>query len=488
MRGFLTTIQRSRQANSRLKNENAKLREQVKDLKALLRIKDSELEDLHLRIDELEKIIFGSSEDQDKQNNDNDIGGSNNLNNETGNDGNQNSQPKPRLKSSYRRQKPSQSDITGCKHYSISKCPDCHSKLANQETVIRYEEDILLAMLNQYKKLKTATKQTIERGFCSKCRKWHSGKKISNQQVTLGPQVRQFVSYATYVLRLTYQQIKDILYDLYQFELADGEITNILNKTSIKLNPAYERLKQRVRGSPSVHLDETGWQTGEVKNYLWTMASGQTEEAIFVAGKNRGKGNAEKLLGKGFNSIRVTDFYAAYLNLPGKQQGCWSHLTRKARDLRDSPSLAIKKRKFISQIYNDLAFLYQQIQDVCQEDFNQKRREEVAVQLKAQFDDIIQKIDNYQPAPKKLVNLKNLMQKYRNQLFTCVIYKGVAPDNNKAERKLRHLVLKRKNSFGTKSEKGNQTFSINASVILSLWWQHKEKHKFFPKLNKLMQG
>ncbi|MBU2578886.1 transposase, partial [Patescibacteria group bacterium] len=65
-----------------------------------------------------------------------------------------------------------------------------------------------------------------------------------------------------------------------------------------------------------------------------------------------------------------------------------------------------------------------------------------------------------------LTNLANLMEKYKKELFTCVVCKGVAPTNNKAEQKLRHLVLKRKNSFGTKSEKGNKILSINLSIIL----------------------
>ncbi|MBU2579075.1 transposase, partial [Patescibacteria group bacterium] len=83
-----------------------------------------------------------------------------------------------------------------------------------------------------------------------------------------------------------------------------------------------------------------------------------------------------------------------------------------------------------------------------------------------------------------LTNLANLMEKYKKELFTCVVCKGVAPTNNKAEQKLRHLVLKRKNSFGTKSEKGNKVLSINLSVILSTWWQNK--NNFFQKFNGLL--
>lgn len=76
------------------------------------------------------------------------------------------------------------------------------------------------------------------------------------------------------------------------------------------------------------------------------------------------------------------------------------------------------------------------------------------------------------------------MQEYRKELFTCVARKGVAPANNKAEQKLRHVVLKRKNSFGTKTEKGNKILSINLSVIMRLWRRHRDN--FFSKFNQLL--
>ncbi|MFH1030617.1 MAG: transposase [bacterium] len=77
------------------------------------------------------------------------------------------------------------------------------------------------------------------------------------------------------------------------------------------------------------------------------------------------------------------------------------------------------------------------------------------------LDKIIDKIKDQEIRIKKLDDLTNLMQEYKKELFVCVSNKGVSPTNNKAEQKLRHLVLKRKNSFGTKSDKGNQTLSIN---------------------------
>ncbi|MFH1233199.1 MAG: transposase [Patescibacteria group bacterium] len=77
-----------------------------------------------------------------------------------------------------------------------------------------------------------------------------------------------------------------------------------------------------------------------------------------------------------------------------------------------------------------------------------------------------------------------MLNNLKKQLFTCLKYKGVDATNNKAERKLRHLVLKRKTSFGTKTKKGDEILEINLSILLSLWWQNKKN--FFLNFNQLL--
>ena len=93
-------------------------------------------------------------------------------------------------------------------------------------------------------------------------------------------------------------------------------------------------------------------------------------------------------------------------------------------------------------------------------------------------------IYNFKESPKKLTDIANLILKYKKELFTAVTHDGIPLTNNKAEQGLRHLVLKRKNSFGTQSEDGNKTLQINLSVLLSLWRQNKTT--FWLRFRELM--
>jgi hypothetical protein len=48
-------------------------------------------------------------------------------------------------------------------------------------------------------------------------------------------------------------------------------------------------------------------------------------------------------------------------------------------------------------------------------------------------------------------------------------HKDTLCDNNRAERDLRQLVLKRKRSFGSKSEKGTQALTTILSLCATYW-------------------
>ena len=69
---------------------------------------------------------------------------------------------------------------------------------------------------------------------------------------------------------------------------------------------------------------------------------------------------------------------------------------------------------------------------------------------------------------------KLLPQINLEKYFTFLNHPSIPIDNNTAERALRHLVIKRKISFGSKTQRGAETTGILASVILSLKWNNPE--------------
>lgn len=270
-----------------------------------------------------------------------------------------------------------------------------------------------------------------------------------------------------------------MLWDTYHFRLSQGEVTKILHQTADKLRPEFERIKERLQKQTGVHLDETSWG----KFYLWVMAAMQGEDVLYLAGRSRGKGNADELLGDNPGLVRITDAYAAYKNQKGPHQQCWSHPHTKLKNLAYSKTLSKEKQKHCYEVYSQFSEMYEALRTYLKEPFDSEARsgqkQELFVRIKEW------RIHNPED-PKKLQKVKQQFHDYPDEWLTCMDYDGMPCDNNKAERKLRHFVIKRKISFGNKSEKGHETFQVLASVLMTYWKTHT--NSLFPELHSLCWG
>lgn len=217
---------------------------------------------------------------------------------------------------SYIRPTPPASAITSEEHYSISHCKHCGDPLTDKSEYTKYVEDIILAALDSMTKFKTVEKQTIERGYCVSCGKYSSAMDLRGQKVTIGPRARSLICYLITLRDHSYDQVINILWDIYQLKITDGEITNVLDTRRLELLPAYEELKDKIRAGPAVHMDESRWKIqSEKAGYAWSMSSTTSTDVVFKLADSRGIGNAQELLGDNYQGIGITDRYPAYKNL-----------------------------------------------------------------------------------------------------------------------------------------------------------------------------
>lgn len=456
MRGALTTEQRLRQSNTRLKNENARLRARVTELEGIVKTQAVQIEKLTLQVDELTKIIFGKGKKK-KDKDDDDIFPLKKR------------KKAQRDKESYQRKQPEEDEITEEKYYEINRCPDCEGKLVRKKIVIFFEEEIPL----QKKKV---IKHKAEKGYCSNCQKWHTAIRLPSSKVIIGKNVKLYICYLSILLRMSFEQIRNLFKDTFNFHLSDGEIDRILEKEAIKLRSEYERLAKRIKKEKVVHYDETPWkvQKEQQGNYSWVMTPAKTDDVVFSCGVSRGKGNIEKLKGENDKQIGVSDDYAAYRNAFEFHQLCWAHPYRKLRDLANFDFPEKEKKKQCQKIYKKFKKLYSDLRKTLEEDFDLDKNKRIRAKLMKRFDKITQEKRN---DPQKLKKLKTALARRKDRYFTCLLHKDVPADNNKAERALRHLVLKRKVSFGSKTQKGADRLSILLSVLLSTW--NKSTNNFF---------
>ena len=430
-----------------LEKENRFLRLRVKELEDRDKEKDKIIESLMLQMEEIKIKVFGKKKDKD-------------------NESPVERQRANRDSSSYKR--PIPNEITRIENHLIDKCSVCDTPLIRKRIVIYYEEDIV------FDRQKESIKHNVEQGYCHNCKKWRSSIPLPSSKCIIGVKLRKYICYLSIINRLSHQQIEENIKDILEINISQGEIQKILEKESIRLRPEFERLKKRIGKQFAQHYDETSWKVakGIQGNYGWIMTGTETNEAVFLLGKSRGKGNIDILNKK--TNIGITDDYGAYKNQFKEHQLCWAHPHRKFRDLKDSDVLNEKQKEICLKNYENFASIYKKLEETLKTEFEYEKTHRY----------FLRKIEEFSKPNtndfKKLKVLKETLSKNKEKYLTCLKFPGLVPmDNNKAERGLRHLVIKRKISYGSKTDRGAEITSILASVLLSLKWMNPDN--FFKK-------
>jgi len=426
-----------------LEKENKLLKERVAVLEATVESQTRIITDLKLQLEELRTIVFGKKWKKEE-------------NYDIDDDTPSSTTSEPRSVESYKRSIPKEEDVTETKSHPIDTCIHCGEAIYEKENITYFVEDIPLPQK------KVVVKHVVEKGYCEICNRWMTAEPLPPATVTFGPNVKRYVTYLSVVCRQSYGQIQEILNHTYKFDISQGEIAKILNNEGERMRPEYERLKAKIRGEPSIHLDETGWNLviGDgMKRYAWTMTGGTSNESVFVLGKTRGKGNATDLIGDS-KAVVVSDDYNVYRKINNPHQLCCAHILRKLRDLATSLQIKGNIHDHCVLAYKDFKTIYADIE-----------KSKTLDDPESQYDSLYARLKSFATSKSiditKLTNIKKQIAARTESYLTCMTYPGVAADNNAAERSLRHLVLKRKISFGSFREKTAETLAILVSVLMS---------------------
>jgi hypothetical protein len=230
-----------------------------------------------------------------------------------------------------------------------------------------------------------------------------------------------------------------------------GAIVDVCDRVVAAGQDTLAQILARIRASPVVHGDETGWRENGQNGYSWSFST--PTERYFLHG-SRAKEMVDAVLGEEFEGVLVSDFYAAYNHYPGRKQRCWAHLLREIHELRVAHPDDTAVQQWATAVH-DL------FQDAKMDDGRPvaARKGDYERRLWA----LAAPYAEDATAPQR--KLAARMQRHIAELFVFVTEPAVPPDNNAAERSLRHLVTSRKISGGTRSDKGTATKMALASLF-----------------------
>src|SRR5581483_2326568 len=169
--------------------------------------------------------------------------------------------------------------------HAVERCPDCDVALAGG-SVKRTREVIELAL---------APVRVVEHAFiervCPACaRRLTPGEGVLDGE-TLGRQrlgvgLAATVATLREVGRLPFDTIRWYLATFHGLAVGAGELVEVVHKVAKAGAGAVAAVRERIRASPVVHADETGWREDGANGYVWTYST-PTERYFVRGGRNK---------------------------------------------------------------------------------------------------------------------------------------------------------------------------------------------------------
>jgi transposase len=310
---------------------------------------------------------------------------------------------------------------------------------------------------------------------CPGCgRRWTPRVDLGGQvvgQSRLGVGLVSLIASLRSAWRLPVRAIQQVLASLHGLTLSVGAIHGALGQVARAGQVEVDATLAAIRASPVVHADETGWRENGRNRYLWSFS---TPTHCYVAAGSRAKGMVDTVLGPDATGVLVSDFYAAYDHYDGWQQKCWVHLLRDIRTLvRADPSDARLARwaDEVQVVYRDALA---QAAALTARGADEDERRAVRQGCEARLWSLCAPFASDETAVQ--ATLCRRIDKYRHALFTFVRQAGVPAHNNAAERSVRHEVISRKISGGSRSAAGTQIRTTLATLFGTWRLQGREPY------------
>jgi transposase len=272
----------------------------------------------------------------------------------------------------------------------------------------------------------------------------------------VGPQLAGILVFLGLRMRLSRPRIREGLMELFGLMLSTGVSDESIREAGRASFPLEDVLVAHIVQAPQLNVDETPWKESGLLLWLWALVT--THTVLFLIGPRRAE-MLENALQDGFHGILISDGYRVYRAWKNRLR-CWPHLMRKLRGLAESSDGRV------SGVGQELEGLMKTLMDAIYAARIDPPPEGLPLLYAAAIERLRHLCETHRMDDHQL--LRNVVREF---LYDWeVILRPVAEphlplSNNAAEQALRHWVIARLISHGTRSEAGSRAFALLASVI-----------------------
>ena len=363
--------------------------------------------------------------------------------------------------------------VTATIYHAASNCVLCNSLLAGHETQTAwtgfYSIDIAEHIEGQPGIFLTNTKHIFfeTECVCGHCNRVepHAAMPDVNWPNTalsewrlVAPRLAAMIVLLSKRHRNSRRLIREFLLVFLGLELSIGTIDQTIREAGRSVAPLEEALIRDIEEAAIAYVDETSWKEAGVLRWLWVFRT--LNVVFFMVGKRDRTIFCKLLLNGRFKGIVMSDGWIVYREYANRLR-CWAHLIRKARGLSESCHIRA------SEVGLQILTLFTTFQNAI---YAARNQPEPPGTLAKQYENEMEELKALCMASQDSKHDK--LRAFARELlgdWDIIVRQIHDPSlplsNNEAEQILRHWVIDRRLSNGTRSAEGTRSFTLLASVI-----------------------
>jgi transposase len=265
----------------------------------------------------------------------------------------------------------------------------------------------------------------------------------------VGPRLSAAIAFQKAACHMSYTTIQAFWRDLAGLDLSRGQLAKVVQKVSAAICRPYEELRDNLAEQERLGIDESGHKDAGRRHWTWCFRAPQF--TVFHIDRSRGSEVLRAVLGEMFGGVIGCDYFSAYHKYMADSgatvQFCMAHLIRDIRFLAEQTNKSVVR--WAKRLLDWLRKLFYTL--------HRKDRwplEKFMLRMEAIRRGFLQQVRH----PPMWSEAQTLAARFRGGLaesyFTFLTEPGVEPTNNLTEQAIRHVVIDRRVTQGTRGDRG----------------------------------
>jgi transposase len=276
-----------------------------------------------------------------------------------------------------------------------------------------------------------------------------------------GPRMLAMIGWLKSRAHCSYTTIATWMADILQVPVCRGYLAKLAGGViSDSLADAYAELKAAIPEQDTLGSDESSLKNNGKKHWIWCIAAPRF--TVFHIAASRGRKVLEELIGPGYTGIVHFDYFSSNCsfawNFDIKAQYCWAHLIRDIRFLKKHPSRRVKDwAAALLERSRRMFSAWHRRDEMSEVGFHRSM-----IAHRDRFLRIVRKPPDSSDAANVSARFEIIAladggrYDMSEDYFRFMFASGVEPTNNHTEQQVRHCVIDRRITQGTRSEVGQR--------------------------------